>query len=446
MRCRTSSEPSSCELLGQCTDTPSDHWGQYSPFFSPPSTIDPSIPPSCNLTFALVLSRHGSRFPTARMAKDFKKLLKRIRGSVQDYGRGYEFLKHQTLDLGAEELTAYGQMEMLHSGTAFYERYEGLARHSDPFVRASGSGRVIMSAHNFSQGFYRRRHGSLSHNAANAHPKSPVLVLPEGRGYNNTLDHGICQAFEEGPWSTLGRDKQSSWSRIWAAPIRERLNSKLPGANLTTKEATLMMDLCPFVTVATAKLDLADFCRLFTREEWLDYDYSKSLQKWYGYGNGNPLGPTQGVGYVNELLARLTGQPVQDHTTTNSTLDSSPETFPLDRKLYADFSHDNTMASIYAALRLYDETGELPEKQRVAASKANGYSASWTVPFAGRMYVEKMRCRGVEEEEMVRVLVNGRVMDLTSCGGDELGRCRLSRFVESLAFARAGGRWDECFR
>ena len=40
---------------------------------------------------------------------------------------------------------------------------------------------------------------------------------------------------------------------------------------------------------------------------------------------GNPLGRIQGVGYVNELLARLTGEPVQDHTTHNSSLE-----FPLD--------------------------------------------------------------------------------------------------------------------
>ena len=50
---------------------------------------------------------------------------------------------------------------------------------------------------------------------------------------------------------------------------------------------------------------------------------------------GDPLGPVQGVGYVNELLARLTGTPVADHTTHNATLP-----FPLDRALYADFTHE----------------------------------------------------------------------------------------------------------
>jgi hypothetical protein len=57
----------------------------------------------------------------------------------------------------------------------------------------------------------------------------------------------------------------------------------------------------------------------------------------------------QGAGYVKELLARLTGQPVHDNTQTNRTLDSSSVTFPLDK----NFSHDNQMIFIYNALGLF---------------------------------------------------------------------------------------------
>lgn len=74
----------------------------------------------------------------------------------------------------------------------------------------------------------------------------------------------------------------------------------------------------------------------------------------------------------------------------------------------------------------------------------NGYSSSWTVPFSARMYVEKMKCTG-QSEELVRVIVNDRVVPLETCGGDEFGRCGLSKFVESLSFARNGGDWDSCF-
>jgi len=197
------------------------------------------------------------------------------------------------------------------------------------------------------------------------------------------------------------------------------------------------MDLCPYETLCSPSPSpsppLSPFCTLFTASEWTLYTTQKSLDKHNSFGAGAALGPTQGVGWVNELVARLTGTPVNDHTSTNHTLDSDARTFPLRRALYADFTHDNVMTSILFALGLY-----------AAGADMGGFRASETVPFAGRAVVEKMGCRG-EEEEMVRVVVNGKVMPLARCGGDALGRCRLGEFVASLEFARRGGRWAECF-
>ena len=188
---------------------------------------------------------------------------------------------------------------------------------------------------------------------------------------------------------------------------------------------------------------MSDFCSLFSEKEWHDYDYYQSLGKYYGYGIGNPLGATQGVGYVNELIARLTGNPVEDNTNTNHTLDSDPKTFPLDRKVYADFSHDNDISGILAALGLYNDTQPLSKTCVENTNQTNGFSAAWTVPFASRMYVEKLSCQ-YEEEEFVRIIVNDRVMPLDFCGADEYGRCTVSDFVESQSFARNGGLWEHC--
>jgi hypothetical protein len=356
---------------------------------------------------------------------------------VTKYGTGYEFIADYKFNLGKDQLTAFGKDEMKQAGESFYHRYKHLADDSEPFIRAAGSDRVVESAELFTHGFYHAR------NETTKVPTDDILVLPETEGFNNTLNHGACPAFESGPAADLKAEKQEIWKRIWAKPIMKRLNKKLPGADITLEEAIYMMDLCPFTTVATPEGTNTDFCRLFSEEEWRGYDYFESLDKWYGYSSGNPLGPTQGVGYVNELIARLTGQAVNDHTTTNSTLDSSPEAFPLDKKIYADFSHDNSMSSIYAALGLYNETEELPVKYKLPPTKTRGYSAAWTVPFAGRMYVEKMQCHG--KDELVRILVNDRVVPLQNCGADQLGRCRLSAFVESLSFARSGGLWEQCY-
>lgn len=258
-----------------------------------------------------------------------------------------------------------------------------------------------------------------------------------------SLSHGSCPAFES---STTGKDASKAFRNTFIPSITDRLNKDLDGAKLSDKKTEYLMDMCPFDTVNSPTGAVSPFCSLFTAEEWAQYDYYRSVSKYYGYGTGNNLGPTQGVGFVNELIARLTEQPVQDHTTINRTLDANGgTTFPLDRKLYADFSHDSDITTILFALGLFNETKPLSTTKFQTVDDTNGYTVARTVSFAARTYVEKMKCDGAQEE-LVRVIVNGRVIPLVQCANvDELGRCSVGEFVKSLSFAEAGGKWNDCF-
>lgn len=419
--------------------------GQYSPYFSVPSEISSDVPDGCTITFAQILSRHGARDPTASKTAAYNATVQQIQANVKKFTGKYAFLANYEYTLGADQLTTFGQQEMVNSGVKFYNRYKDLTEDSAPFVRASGEDRVVESAQNWTQGFTNTK--SADPQAKHGSKQYPVVnvIIPEADyGVNNTLNHDLCTAFENGTDSTIADDAQETWANIFAKPIRRRLNANLHGANLSLVQTIYMMDLCPFNTVASLSGELSPFCNLFNKEEWHQYSYFESLGKWYGYSFGNPLGPTQGVGFVNELIARLTDKPVEDETSTNHTLDDNPKTFPLGRKLYADFSHDNDMTAIFSALGLYNGTAQLLNTTVVEAHNANGYSAAWTVPFAARAYVEKMTCSN-HASEFVRVIVNDRVQPLTQCGGDSLGRCTLSKFIASLGFARSDGDWSQCF-
>jgi hypothetical protein len=365
-----------------------------------------------------------------------------IQNSTTSYGAGYEFIRDYVYTLGADQLTLFGQQELINSGLKFYQRYEKLARTNTPFFRSSGEARVVESAQNWTQGFHQARIASSGSDSAD-YPYG-ILVISEDAGVNNTLSHSLCTVFEDGPDDEINDNAKAIWSAEFLPNITARLNAGLVGANLTADQTVYFMDLCPFNTVANTAGNISEWCSLFTTEEWQQYDYYESLDKYYGYGYGNPLGPTQGVGFTNELIARLTNTSVQDHTSTNSTLDSSSETFPLGLPLYADFSHDNDMTAIFNAMGLYNATAPLSNETLETTAETNGYSASWTVPFAARMYVEKMTCGGADEE-LVRVLINDRVIPLQNCRADELGRCGLDAFVSSLTFAENGGFWDQCF-
>ncbi|KAJ5175171.1 Histidine phosphatase superfamily clade-2 [Penicillium canariense] len=427
----------------QCFADISHRWGQYSPYFSlADASISDAVPEKCDLIFVQVLHRHGARYPTASKSKQYKALVETIQANATAFRGKTAFLHSYNYTLGSDDLTPFGERQMISSGIKFYERYEALTRDHVPFIRSSGSSRVVASGQNFIQGFQQTK---TQDRAADRNQISPTInvVISEDSGSNNTLNHNTCPDFEA---SELGDEVTANYTAIIAPPIVHRLQSSLPGVTLSNNDVTYLMDMCAFDTVSSTSDGsiVSAFCDLFTEAEWTQYNYLQSLSKYYGYGAGSALGPTQGVGFVNELIARMTHAPVHDATTTNHTLDApGASTFPVNRTLYADFTHDNGMIPIFFALGLYNGTAPLPRDHVQAASRADGYSAAWTVPFGARAYIEMMQCGG-QAEPLVRVLVNDRVVPLHGCAVDELGRCYRGDFVRGLSFAQSGGDWSSC--
>ncbi|GAD91551.1 phytase [Paecilomyces variotii No. 5] len=427
-----------------CYSQLATEWGQYAPFFSlaSESPISPEIPEGCQVTVVQALSRHGARYPTASKNKVYKALIDNIQTIVTSLKGDYAFLKTYNYTFGSDDLTNYGELEMYQAGIAFYNRYERLAKDNVPFIRSSSSERVVESSEKFISGFQATKDMDLFSDKSQDAPTANV-ILEEGSTFNNTLNHGVCPKFES---SNLADNVQDGFANIFIPKIKKRVQCNLPGISIDTDDVISLMDLCTFDTVYQTDnaSKLSPFCKLFTHEEWVQYNYYQSLGKYYGYGAGNPLGPAQGIGFVNELIARLTRTPVQDHTSTNSTLDSNPATFPLNATLYADFSHDNGLTPIFFALGLYNGTKPLSTTEVESIFQTDGYSAAWSVPYAARSYVEMMTC-AYEEQPLVRILVNERVIPLHGCKTDNLGRCTLNEFVDGLSFARSGGNWETCF-
>lgn len=74
--------------------------------------------------------------------------------------------------------------------------------------------------------------------------------------------------------------------------------------------------------------------------------YSLDIYFWYDVAFGSPVARVQGVGYVQELVARLTNTPIETHnSSTNATLNDNPVTFPLGNSLYVDATHETVVLS-----------------------------------------------------------------------------------------------------
>lgn len=436
---------SSVDFGFTCEPKISHSWGQYSPYFAVSSDIATEVPEQCQITTAQILSRHGARYPTKSAAARYHQLLYDIHTNTTSYSPNFSFIREYKGQYVPDQLTDFGRQQMFDSGVKSYNRYKVLAQQSAaPFVRSSGQERVLESSLKWVRGFDDARRQDSS-SAPKPDPAS-ILIISEKPGVNNTLNHGLCTKFEEDPEiSELGHTSRGTWANIFTPPISRRLEKNLAGTKFSPEQTIQLMDLCPFDTIANEQGEVSPFCHLFTASEWHAYDYYQTVGKYYGYSWGNPLGPTQGVGFTNELIARLTRSPVVDHTSTNNTLDHNAKTFPLDNQtaLFADFSHDNDLTSILAAVGLYKVSPPLSKTARPVFNASHDYSTSRTVPFGARIYFEKLKCEDTRED-LIRIIVNDRVLPLESCGGDELGRCTLDKFVDSLKFAQHDGRWSEC--
>ncbi|KAG1743644.1 histidine phosphatase superfamily [Suillus paluster] len=389
-------------------------WGQYSPYYSVEEYEPP--PSGCSVT---QLQRHGARYPTSGSSKEIQASLRKLLNASRYNDMKLEFLRSYQWHLGEADLVPFGATQSFQSGAEIYLRYGHLIDDDTlPFVRASGGDRVVKSAVNWTAGFSDAS-GQLYH---------PIVsvIIPETEMSNNTLEDHMC------PNSRVSEDEANVWRDMFSVPIVHRLNTAAVGAEILSEDIPGLMSLCAFETVFEEKT--SPFCDLFSLEEFQAYEYYQDLLKYYKTGYGNPLGRVQGVGYVNELLARLRGRPVEDRTQTNSTLDSSPITFPLDRTVYADFSHDNEMVAIYGAL------GLLPQSCPPNPTKADPrrtWVVSRLVPFSGRMITEKVQCsEGGTSGDFVRILINDAIQPLEFCA-----------FVESQVYARHNGAGDfeKCF-
>jgi len=277
-----------------CNPEISHSWGQYSAYFSVPSEISAAIPPTCNVTFALVIARHGGRFPTAYKSATYAKLIARITDNVEIFTRKYAFLEGYEYTLGSEDLTTFGKQQMVNAGDKFYQRYKSLAMVEEPFYRSASGPRVVESALRFRKGFSAAKGKDVKPSHPIVAPVDHMVIIDEDENKNNTLSHSTCPAFEvRHSWSNSA---EAVWAGIFVPPIQQRLRADLDDIEISIPDTISLMDLCPFDTIASKYGTLSPFCDLFTEDEWRQYDYYQALNKYYGFSFGADLGPTQGVG------------------------------------------------------------------------------------------------------------------------------------------------------
>jgi len=207
----------------------------------------------------------------------------------------------------------------------------------------------------------------------------------------------------------------------------------IKGMSFEVTDAFAMQQTCAYETVA---LGSSAFCDLFTQEEWEGYEYANDLSFWYGEGPGSPTTAAQGIGYVQELIARLTQTPLTNfNSTVNSTIVSSNVTFPLSQPIFVDATHDVVIANIVTAMNFTSlaKNGPLPTDH---IPKGQTYVASQISSFASRLVGQVLSCSASSSKPThIRWILNDAVLPMTGiqgCKEDKNGLCEFDAFISGM--------------
>ncbi|EPQ30302.1 uncharacterized protein PFL1_02418 [Pseudozyma flocculosa PF-1] len=421
--------------------------GNESPYFSTPLFASfqekaAVLPETCTVSQVHLLHRHGARYPTSSTTEGAPlfgaTIANASKADAFNATGPLSFLNDWQYQLGAELLVPLGAQQLFDSGVHAYYRYGRLynatTQPHKPVVRTTSESRMLDSARYFSLGFW----GWDAPNLINLE-----VVLEAGEGlapgaFNNTLaPYDTCNNSDT---ITVGDTYlRPVWDEIYLANATKRLQPYVDGLNLTTDLVYGMQSLCAYETVT---LGYSDFCLLFTQQEWEGYEYDLDLQFQGDYGMMSPTGRAQGIGYVQELLARLTNTTLAagnlNVTTQNTTLDFDPARFPIDQPLYFDFTHDDVIVSVLAALNYQQVVGDFLDPTKPDPNRT--FRLSHITPFAARLFFEVVDCTGgsgsgsgsVEAGRYIRTVLNDAVVPLDDnqgCQPNDHGLCKLDDFV-----------------
>ncbi|KAK7425640.1 hypothetical protein QQZ08_007856 [Neonectria magnoliae] len=408
------------------------HMGYLSPYHpSPGFGVDEyPIPEGAEIVQVQMLSRHGARYPTPNSeVAELGELIANYSGKIKTDGP-LAFLNDWKYELGHAILVPRGREELFQSGILHSYMYGSLYNpNTKLIVRTTTQDRMLKSAENWMAGFFGLE---WTNNAT-------IEVIIESGGFNNSLAGSLnCpNAYTKMDWKEPSR----TWADIYLKDATARFQNMTEGFEWTPKDVYAAQTMCPYETVAYG---YSSFCQLFTYEEWQHFGYSIDLAFSAGSAFHSPTGRAVGIGYQQEVIARLKNHTLgYSGSQINTTLDSNTETFPLNQSLYFDFSHDTNIVSILTAFGIIQFRDELP------ADKYPGdheFNVAHVTPFGARLDIEIIKApkpvsanrEGYEdgkETKYIHFILNQRTLPLgksfPECGADRKdGWCELDTFLE----------------
>jgi len=399
----------------------SQYWGQISPYNDNPENYfgieDVGLPDGCAIEQAHSLQRHAQRFPTSSFDdglndENFAAKLTNFTSAnpTKLFTGPLTFLNTYRYIMSESYLTNIGAATEFQSGVTFWNRYgrtlynssvgqlaynpnfpNGTAR-PKPVLRTTSQSRIWNSQINWALGFFGQSFTTTPNpTIANATSFFNIVINPEGGTENNTLaSYDSCLNDNNSPIGDLGDLDLESYIEIYLKDATARFQQYAPsGFTFNANDTYAMQSICAY---ESGYIGISDFCTLFTLDEWTGFENTLDMEYYYDYSYGNPTGRAQGIGYLQELIARLTNQYItSSNSSVNYTLTNNPTDFPLGEKFYADFTHDDIIISTLTAMSM-DYFKDPPSLTQYPPDPNRHFILSHLTPFGGRLITEVIGC------------------------------------------------------
>lgn len=271
---------------------------------------------------------------------------------------------------------------------------------------AGDSHRVIETAKYFALGFW----------GLNWTDHALLHIIPEtvSQGGNTLTPGDACLQYRTDPehGRDTGYQKLDTFRDIYLEPVTNRLNKQNNGIVFNKSEVYSMQELCGFETMVVGS---SPWCNVFTRNEWLDFEYARDVLHWYRAGPGNHYSAVMGALWLNATANILTGGPSRG-------------------RLFFSFVHDGDILPVLTALNLFPPAIQpsLPTSHRL---NPRAFRTSQLVPMAGRLILELLSCSQAKSDShlFIRLNINDGIVAIpNNCTEGPGSSCPLEDFVRHV--------------
>ena len=258
-----------------------------------------AVPEGCQVEQVHMMARHAERYPTKAAGRNQRAVVEKMKNSGVHFTGDLAFFNSWDLfwddDARLEQLTSTGpfsgRLGSFTTGVRLRTRYEHLfsravARNQTTYW-ASGSQRVIETARHFALGFF------------GLDTPTSLQVISESKSLGgDTLTPGrTCLAnlvdVEEG--KAKGYRLMGAYRETYLPRIAARLASAT-GVDFTQQDVFSMQEMCGFETTVRGR---SDWCDVFSREEFLAFEYARDVLHYYRAGPGQKYAAAMGWLWLN---------------------------------------------------------------------------------------------------------------------------------------------------